>query len=205
MQTLGLSDSTPRPENRVKTLFWPRVQYAEDAQLLGTQGYWICLILAVLNLLVGYSSHTLAAHSVDAIYYYLGGIGIKQASRFAATSLFLFYLATVISAVVSSRPPGIASVFFIAILLANLRATWLVCRLKREQEHDAMCFSPVSSATLFTDTVPRVVWPFGKWLFYVLTLLIAIGFLFSFIGLESRSRHKAERIAHSRFLVSNIG
>jgi hypothetical protein len=39
MQTLGLSDSTPRTESRLKSLFWPTIQTGSDVDYLGAQGY----------------------------------------------------------------------------------------------------------------------------------------------------------------------
>ncbi len=49
MQTLGLSDSTPRTEGRLKSLFWPSVQSGSDVDYLGAQGYWVCTLVAGLS------------------------------------------------------------------------------------------------------------------------------------------------------------
>lgn len=38
MQTLGLTDSAPRTEGRLKSLFWPSIQTGHDVDYLGTQG-----------------------------------------------------------------------------------------------------------------------------------------------------------------------
>lgn len=40
METLNLSDSTPRSESRLKSLFWPSIQNGADVDYLGTPGYW---------------------------------------------------------------------------------------------------------------------------------------------------------------------
>src|SRR6266436_4591073 len=37
MQTLGLSDSTPRSESRLKSLFWPSIQSSSDVDYLGAR------------------------------------------------------------------------------------------------------------------------------------------------------------------------
>jgi hypothetical protein len=52
MQTLGLSDSTPRTESRLKSLFWPSIQTGSDVDYLGAQGYWFCTIPVLLSLVV---------------------------------------------------------------------------------------------------------------------------------------------------------
>jgi hypothetical protein len=52
MQTLGLSDSMPRSESRLKSLFWPSIQSSSDVDYLGAQGYWVCAVIAVLSFVV---------------------------------------------------------------------------------------------------------------------------------------------------------
>jgi hypothetical protein len=47
MQTLGLSDSDPRSEGRIKSLFWPSIQSGADVDYLGAQGYWVCTFVGV--------------------------------------------------------------------------------------------------------------------------------------------------------------
>jgi hypothetical protein len=37
MQTLGLSDSMPRSESRLKSLFWPSIESSSDVDYLGAQ------------------------------------------------------------------------------------------------------------------------------------------------------------------------
>ena len=39
MQTLGLAESTPRTENRIKSLLWPSIQTATDVDYLGTHNW----------------------------------------------------------------------------------------------------------------------------------------------------------------------
>jgi hypothetical protein len=49
MQTLGLAESTPRTESRLKNLFWPSVQTGTDVDYLGAQGFWVCVAVAVFD------------------------------------------------------------------------------------------------------------------------------------------------------------
>jgi hypothetical protein len=50
MQTLGIADSTPKSENRFKSLFWPDIESGADVDYLGTQGYLLCSLIAVVTL-----------------------------------------------------------------------------------------------------------------------------------------------------------
>ena len=49
MQTLGISDSTPRGESRLKSLFWPWIESGVDVDYLAVQGYWVCMLVAALS------------------------------------------------------------------------------------------------------------------------------------------------------------
>src|SRR5215468_7035982 len=52
METLGLSESSARSDGRLKSLFWPSIQNGTDVDYLGTQGYWVCMIVAALSVRV---------------------------------------------------------------------------------------------------------------------------------------------------------
>ena len=176
MQTLGLSESTPKPENRLKTLFWPRIRYAEDVDLLGTQGYWVCVILACFTVIVSLSRNSGPASLLDALYYYLAGVGIRRTSRFAAISALVIYSLAVVASVRIAHTGGIASVFFLALLLSNVRATWLAKRFAIEQGLRRLERPATQGAiSVFTDVLPRLIWPLGRWLYYGLTALMLIG------------------------------
>lgn len=175
MQMLGLSESTPKPENRLKTLFWPRVRYAEDVDLLGAQGYWVCVILAAFTVVANLSRHNGIAGLPDALYYYLGGVGIRRTSRFAAVSAFLIYLLNIAVGVEISHTGGVASIFFLALLLSNVRATWLAKRFGTSKAQELDTHTLPRQGSIFTDMIPRLIWPIGRWLYYGLTILILIG------------------------------
>jgi hypothetical protein len=49
MEILGLAESTPKTESRLKSLFWPSIQSGADVDYLGAQGYWVCTIVAVMS------------------------------------------------------------------------------------------------------------------------------------------------------------
>jgi hypothetical protein len=116
MQTLGLSDSMPRTEGRLKSLFWPSIQSSSDVDYLGTQGYWVCAVIAATSLVfLLISGHPLLGAFVFLVFY-LGGVGVRERSRYAAGSVLIVYLMDIL---VSG--PSIIRVIFAALLIANFR------------------------------------------------------------------------------------
>src|SRR6185503_12862873 len=96
METLGLSDSTQRSESRLKSLLWPSIQTGTDVDYLGTQGYWVCTLVSVVSLIVLIVTNQPMMGIAIFLFYYLGGVGVRERSRYAATMVFLMYLADTI-------------------------------------------------------------------------------------------------------------
>jgi hypothetical protein len=114
---------------------------------------------------------------LDAAFYYLAGVGIRRTSRFAAVSAFLIYFLGVIAGIKIAHSGGVVSIFFLALLLSNVRATWLAKRFASEQIALQQS-GPGTVATpqsVFTDVLPRVIWPIGRWIYYVLAVLMFFG------------------------------
>ena len=105
MQTLGLSDSTPRTEGRLKSLFWPTIATDNDVDYVTRQGFWICIVVAtftlVLSLLVVASgslwTEFTAIALLQVVFFFLCGVGIRVISRVAAVAAFSAYLISCIS------------------------------------------------------------------------------------------------------------
>jgi hypothetical protein len=186
MQILGLSESTPQPDNRIKSLFWPRVRYQEDVDYLGSQGYWVCVIIAGFTTVASLCGQS-GASLVDALYFYLAGVGIRQRSRFAAITALLVYLLNVIVRLRMTYTPSILSIFFLALLLSNARATWLSASWEGALQEPRM---PVRQTIIekFADVVPRRIWPVGKWILYVLTVLELLGMCILVFGSFAKIR-----------------
>jgi hypothetical protein len=84
MQTLGLTDSAPRTEGRLKSLFWPFIKTGDDVDYLGTQGFWVCTFVAILSFVVSaFSGHEIVGTMVLLVFF-LGGVGVREHSRYAA-------------------------------------------------------------------------------------------------------------------------
>lgn len=163
MQTLGISDSTPETESRLKSLFWPSINTANDVDYLGTQGYWICTVVAVASFFfTALLGHPLVGLFV-LLFYYLGGVGVRERSRYAATVVFTAYAFEILLSGI-----GVIRVLFSALLLSNLRAIWIAATWRPEA--DAAALPPRLSETWsdrLSDQFPTWLWPKIRIAYYV--------------------------------------
>jgi hypothetical protein len=176
VETLGLSDGPERSESRLKSLLWPSIQSGADVDYLGVQGYWICTVIAVASCgLLASTGQPLAALATFLLYY-LGGFGVREHNRFAALVVFVVY------AIELLLQFGIIKVLIAAILLSNIRATWIAAEWKPESEEAAL--PPRFSETWgdkLADQLPQWLWPKVRVLYYVyavgLLVLLLIGLI----------------------------
>jgi hypothetical protein len=94
VQSLGLSGSTPRTEGRLKSLFWPSITSDTDVDYLTTQGFWLCVVIGTVSLIVSLSAGSVIVGAVDSFFFFLGGVGVRQRSGVAAVSVFACYFLT---------------------------------------------------------------------------------------------------------------
>jgi hypothetical protein len=184
MQTLGLSDSMPRSESRLKSLFWPSVQSSSDVDYLGAQGYWVCAAIAVLSFIVLLiSGHPFLGGFVFLVFY-LGGVGVRERSRYAAGCVLVLY---VMDMLVSG--PHIIKVLFAALLLANFRAIWIASHWRPDSE-EAVPAPRWSEnwSDKFADQLPMWLWPKILVAYYFLS---AAYFLLAALGLAAILRRHA--------------
>jgi len=205
MQTLGVSDSVPRSESRIKTLLWPSIRSGSDVDYLGIQGYWVSTLVAVVTLVFGLlasgSARSLAqvvalaiASGAVFLFYYLGGIGVREGSRFAAAMVFAMYALDMVSylaAIVNANgfvslfvAPGSVVVLFVkttvtVVLFCNLRATWVAASWTPGSEDSAPPLRRGESwSDKFVDQWPRWIWPKIRIPYFVFALLVlALWFL----------------------------
>ena len=182
MQTLGLSDSTSRSESRIKSLFWPSIQTANDVDYLGAQGYWVCAAVSVLSFIfLAITGQTIIGATV-LLFYFLGGVGVRERSRYAAVAVFAMYALDLFAS-----PPSVVRVVITGLLLSNLRATWMASRWKAES--DEAILPPRFGDTWsdkFADQLPTWLWPKVRVLYYVFSALF---FLLVAIGLVVKALH----------------
>jgi hypothetical protein len=168
VQTLGLSDSTPKAENRLKTLFWPAIRHETDVDHVTRQGFWVCLVVACLTLVLGafQGPAFFVGGCLDAAFFFLSGVGVRMRSVLAAACAFLVYLLTTFVAGF-----GGVRLVFIALLLANLRGTWLSARWRASQTEPPPVPLSETLADKLSDQLPISIWPVGRFFYYILAAL----------------------------------
>ncbi len=186
MQSLDLSGSARKSDGWLKSLLWPTVDNAWDVDYLGQQGFWICLLIAVVSLvfLSGFAPYQQpAAHRVGLILaittffvFFVGGMGVRQASWPAAAMVFAVYA---VNQVAGGRV-GILAIIFGAVLLSNLRATYLASRWTppAEDEDRPMRFNETWRDKLVDQLPPRA-WPILRIPFYVAASLLLLFTLYA--------------------------
>jgi hypothetical protein len=174
METLGLSGSAERSEGRLKSLFWPSIQNGTDVDYLGAQGYWVCTIVAIASFVLLVISGQPITGGAILLFYYVGGVGVREHSRYAALVVFIMYLLDTL------LMPGVLRIILLALLLSNLRATWIAAGWRPESEEAAL---PPRLNETFTDKLadqlPLWLWPKVRIAYYIysagfLLLVVAV-------------------------------
>jgi hypothetical protein len=97
MQTLGLSDSTPKSEGRLRALLWPRIHSdvaaATAAQNAMYAGFAVGALTAIFVLL----RMTPVSGFLDAALFVMLGIGVRQFSITASILALLLYAINVVT------------------------------------------------------------------------------------------------------------
>jgi hypothetical protein len=181
MQTLGLSESTPRTENRLKSLFWPSIQTGTDVDYLGTQGYWVCAIVSVISFLTSVALNPLIA-VLSLCFFFFGGVGVRERSRYAAVAVFVLFFINMLLAGI-----GVVGVLLSALLLSNVRATWMAHGWKPDSE-DAKLPARLSDtwADKFADKLPTWLWPKVRYPYYVFSAFILISGIIGLLTMHHR-------------------
>lgn len=194
MQTLGISDSTSRSESRIKSLFWPSIESGINVDYLAIQGYWVCTVVGALSLVVVLAAHQPIIGIITFLFFHLGGVGVREHSRFAATVVFVYYMIdTLASFKFLMASPGmiVLRVIITALLLSNLRATWIAAHWQPGAEDAALPMRLSDTlADKFVNKWPAWVWPKLKVVYYILSigwlLLVGLGLIAMALGFTSR-------------------
>jgi hypothetical protein len=173
MQTLGLSDSTTRTESRLKSLFWPSIQSGADVDYLAVQGFWVCTIVGTVSLVfLALGTHQPVTGLLVFLLFHLGGVGVREHNPVAAAVILVYYIVDFLAAAfflfVNSPGIGVLRIIISALLLSNLRATWIAGSWKPDSEEAAL--PPRMGETFsdkFSDLWPAFIWPKVKVLYYI--------------------------------------
>ena len=168
VQTLGVSGATPRSDSRLKSHFWPAVENATDVDYLGNQGYWICAIVAVFSFAVAVMMASPITALVVVAYYFLGGVGVRQGSVYAAVLVLAMFLADLFLS-----PFSVLRIILTAVLLSNVRAIWIASRWNPTA--DEAVAPPRMDETLadkFADQLPMWLWPKIRIVYYAFASIV---------------------------------
>ncbi|HZQ21584.1 MAG TPA: hypothetical protein VFA89_02195 [Terriglobales bacterium] len=176
MQTLGLSESTQRSEGRLKSLFWPSIRNGSDVDYLGAQGYWVCLLVAIGSLVILTLMSAPITAAATFLFYFVGGVGVRERSRYAAAAVFAMYFLDTLMGI------GVLRIIFAALLLSNLRATWIAATWKAESEEAILpARLNESFADKLADQLPARLWPKLRMVYYIYSagflLLVVAGLI----------------------------
>lgn len=181
METLNLSGTSARSESRLKSLFWPEIENGSDVDYLGAQGYWICTLVSLFSFVLLLATGKPITAVAILLLYYLGGVGVRERSPFAAAVVFAMY---VIDTLFS---PGVVRILLSALLLSNLRATWIASKWQLGSEESVL--PPRMNETLldrFRDILPAWLWPKIRIFYYIFSLgfvlLTVFGLIMIFFG-----------------------
>lgn len=140
METLNLSGTNPASEDRLRSLFWPSIQTSSDVDYLGSQGFWVCVVVGVLSFVMSVlGGHPIAGFFVLLIYYF-GGTGVRERSRFAAATVLILFLTDFVGSIILTGSAaigpasGVFRILMTALLVSNLRATWIAAQWERGSE-----------------------------------------------------------------------
>lgn len=186
MSTLGLSGAPDASDGLFKSLFWPTIQNAEDADLAASRGFWVCLVLAFVSAPMNSSGASVfvgidIANSLDLaifLYYLFGAMGVRRGSLVASAAMFATYLfSSTLYFWLSPTHFSFIRLVGIGLLLANLRASLLIRRwrhdpLRRSELDDAAHRSSFTWADRIKNVVPMNVWPWARFVFYPLAVLL---------------------------------
>jgi hypothetical protein len=191
MQTLGLASESKRSDGWLKSLLWPRVENAWDVDYLGQQGMWICTLVAVSSLIMSFATANVLVIAIGvlaALFYLIGGMGVRQANWPAAAMVFALYVLGAIVQIAGGQVPNIFRIIFTFVLLSNLRAAFLASQWKplAEGEDRPTRFSE-TLADKFIDQMPAKLWPILQIPFLILGIALLL-FSLLFLGLAIASR-----------------
>ena len=143
-----------------------RIDPVRSECYLGSQGYWVCTIVAAFSFLMSMMvGHPIAGFFLP-LYFYLGGVGVREKSLFSAIAVFILFLTDTMMA------PGVLKFFGCILLLSNMRATFIASFW---DPGVAAVEAPMRfNETLgdkFVDILPAWLWPKVRYGYYVYACL----------------------------------
>lgn len=190
MQTLGISNEPRKSDNWFKRVFWASDDPSE-VDGFGQQGFWVCMIIAVLTLVVSSVQGQPLMGALAAAVFFLGGVGVREHNIGAAAAIALVYLFSMFAGIlVLRRPPGLLDLFALLLLASNVRGTWIASKWSRvlPPEEQPLRFNE-SWRDKLVDQMPAKVWPKAKVIFFVLAGVYSLILIFGTMVLLAKFLH----------------
>jgi len=129
MQTLGLSDSTPKTSSRLRDLFWPDLSVDTSAESACDTASYACFAIAGLTTIFAFLTSFWIV--LDALLFVLIGFGLRKKWRTAAIAGFLLYALETVASMTAGRAPGVLTILILAILFNSVRASFAYHRMRK--------------------------------------------------------------------------
>jgi len=143
------------------------------------QGFWVCTIVGVMSLFfLAVSARQPILGVLVFLLFHFGGVGVREHNPFAAAIILAYYvvdfLASAVFLFVNSPGIGVLRIIIVALLLSNLRATWIAGSWKPDSE-EAVLPSRMGEtiSDKLSDVWPAFIWPKVKVVYYI----FSFGFL----------------------------
>jgi hypothetical protein len=175
METLGLSGPPAPRDSFFRRLFWPSADSA-DADTLGQQGFWLCLILAVIAVATAVFQSHLIFGVLFGIFYFFCGLGVREHDVPAAIAAAGVYLVNIIATSLTEKhPPGVLTVFIVLLLIANVRGCWIASKWAKDGD-PALIPARLNETwqDKLVDQMPARVWPLTRKTFYVVASIVLL-------------------------------
>jgi hypothetical protein len=176
METLGLSSTPQKSDNFFQRLFWPTIQNQYDVDLLGQQGFWVCVVIGVHFLVV---TGQFVVGLLTALVFLAGACGVRQRSFLAASLIFTLYLINIVASfVIGTAGNPLIPLVCLMLLAANIRASVVSNKWMRTADMEADTGLPERmTETLgekLSNQLPVAVWPRVKYVFYPLSVIMIL-------------------------------
>ena len=132
MQTLGLSETTPKPTSRIRELFAPDLSTEPNALSACDTASWACFFIAGVTTIFALFFNLGALF--DAAMFVLIGLGLRKTWRTAAVAGFVLYILEQVVGIAQGRYPGILTIFILVILFSGVRASFALQRMRKANQ-----------------------------------------------------------------------
>jgi len=193
METLGLSSTPQKSDNIFQRLFWPTIHNQYDVDLLGQQGFWVCVVIGVLSGVLLLVTGQLLTGLITAFVFLAGACGVRQRSVLAAALVFTLYLMNIVASLaLGTAGNPVIGLVCLMLLAANIRASVVSTRWLTSATPDADVELPERSTETITDKLanqlPVALWPKVKFIFFPAAAILIVLTLLGAIMLTSQKR-----------------